>query len=76
MSLPRPTTLSPLVKLVGMTAAADNPYLALAYRRALTSQDPALVQVSFDIAVLDKYRGAAGFSLMRMPLASSGPELT
>ena len=48
-----------------MTNAADNPYLTLAYRRALTSQDPALVQVSFDVAVLEKYRGAAGYSLVR-----------
>ena len=48
-----------------MTTADDNPYLALIYRRAFGSQDPALVQVSFDIAVLDKYRCAPGFSLIR-----------
>ena len=46
-------------------SAADNPYLALAYRRAFQSQDPALVQISFDIAVLDKYRGVPAFSLIR-----------
>jgi hypothetical protein len=44
--------------------SADNPYLALAYRRALTTQNPALVQVSFDSAVLEKYR-APGYSLIR-----------
>ena len=44
---------------------APNPYLSLVYRRVLQQQDPALVQVSFDIAVLDKYRGAAGVSLIR-----------
>lgn len=48
-----------------MTNASENPYLLLAYRRAFQSQDQALVQVSFDIAVLDKYRAAAGYSLMR-----------
>ena len=46
-------------------SAAGNPYLMLLYRRAFQSQDPALVQVCFDIAVLEKYRGAAGFSLIR-----------
>src|SRR3990170_6980961 len=50
---------------MAMTSASENPYLLLAYRRALQSQDPALVQVSFDIAVLDKYRAAAGYSLIR-----------
>jgi hypothetical protein len=44
---------------------APSPYLPLVYRRAFQQQDPALVQVSFDIAVLEKYRGAAGFSLIR-----------
>ncbi len=48
-----------------MTNASEGPYLLLAYRRAFQSQDPALVQVSFDIAVLDKYRAAAGYQLMR-----------
>jgi hypothetical protein len=37
----------------------------LAYRRALTGGDPSLLQVSFDVAVLDRYRGAAGYSLIR-----------
>ncbi len=40
-------------------------YLTQLYRRAARTQDPALVQVSFDIAVLDKYREAAGYSLIR-----------
>ena len=48
-----------------MTTASENPYLLLTYRRVLQQQDPALVQVSFDIAVLDKYHDAAGFSLIR-----------
>ncbi len=40
-------------------------YLRLIYRRVLNSQDPSLVQISFDPAVLDKYRGAAGYTLVR-----------
>ncbi len=40
-------------------------YLRLIYRRVLKNQDPSLAQVSFDAAVLDKYRGAAGFTLVR-----------
>ena len=42
-----------------------NPYVALLYRRAFAAQDPALVQVSFDAAVLDKYRGQSNYSLIR-----------
>lgn len=42
-----------------------NPYVALLYRRAFAAQDPALVQVSFDVAVLDKYRGQSNYSLIR-----------
>jgi hypothetical protein len=34
-------------------------------RRAFLSQDPALLQVSFDAAVLDKYRGASAYELTR-----------
>lgn len=34
-------------------------------RRALSNADPALLQVTFDQAVLDKYRQAAGFSVIR-----------
>lgn len=48
-----------------MTNADATTYLRLLYRRALASQDPASAQVSFDIAVLDKYRRQAGVSLMR-----------
>ena len=40
-------------------------YLRLISRRVLASQDASLAQVSFDEAVLDKYRGAAGYTLMR-----------
>jgi hypothetical protein len=40
-------------------------FLKLAYRRALQAADPALVQVSFDAGVLDRYRGDAAFRLMR-----------
>ncbi len=40
-------------------------YLRLLYRRAFASQDPLPAQVSFDAAVLDKYRGQAGYSLIR-----------
>ena len=42
-----------------------NPYLMTVYRRAFQSQDPALIQVGFHIAVLERYRGAAGCSLIR-----------
>jgi hypothetical protein len=42
-----------------------NPHLLLAYRRALTLGDSALVQVHFHASVLDKYRGAPGFELIR-----------
>jgi hypothetical protein len=49
--------------------STDNPYVLLAYRRALTSGDPALVQISFDAAVLEKYRGAVGYSLIRTDTA-------
>lgn len=35
------------------------------YRRAFGAQDASLVQVSFDIAVIEKYREASAFSLMR-----------
>jgi hypothetical protein len=41
----------------------------LAYRRALSSQDPALVQISFDPRVLDKYRSSAAFTLIRSETA-------
>ncbi len=40
-------------------------YLRLLYRRAFAAQDALPAQVSFEAAVLDKYRGAAGFSLIR-----------
>ena len=37
----------------------------VAARRALTSGDPALVQLHFDAAVLDRYREGAAFSVIR-----------
>ena len=40
-------------------------FLKLVYRRALTSGDPALVQLSFDAAVIDRYREQAGFQVIR-----------
>ena len=45
-------------------AEEANPFLMQLYRRAFKSQDPALVQVSFHVAVLDRYRAAA-YSLIR-----------
>ena len=46
-------------------ADEPNPYLTQLYRRAFAAQDPALVQISFDDAVLDRYRGEAAYSLIR-----------
>jgi hypothetical protein len=40
-------------------------YLRLLYRRAFAAQDAAHSQLTFDAEVLDRYRGAAGFSLIR-----------
>lgn len=37
----------------------------LAHRKALTSGDPALVQLSFAAAVIDDYRGRDGFQVIR-----------
>jgi hypothetical protein len=37
----------------------------VALRRAFAQQDPELLQVHFDTDVLDRYRGAAGFSVIR-----------
>lgn len=46
-------------------ADEPNPYLLAVYRRVLAGQDPALAQISFDAAVIDKYRGAPGYVLDR-----------
>ena len=46
-------------------ADESNPYLIQICRRAFAAQDPALFQLSFAAAVLDKYRGAAGYELIR-----------
>lgn len=40
-------------------------FALIAYRRVLTRQDPAMVQVSFSRQVLDRYRGAPGYSVVR-----------
>jgi len=40
-------------------------YLRLLHRRVLSNQDPSLMQVSFDAAVLQRYRGQSGYSLVR-----------
>jgi hypothetical protein len=40
-------------------------YLKIVYRRALTSGDPSLVQLSFDAAVIDRYREQPGFQVIR-----------
>ena len=40
-------------------------YLALVYRRALSRQDPSLVQLSFDAGVIDRYRGRQDYSVIR-----------
>ena len=40
-------------------------YLKLVTRRALSDGDPTLVQVAFDVAVLDRYRGSATHSVIR-----------
>jgi len=44
-------------------------FLKVAYRRALASSDPALVQLSFDQAVLDRYRGDAAYQVIRTDTA-------
>jgi hypothetical protein len=40
-------------------------YLKIVMRRALMAPDPALLQVSFDAAVIDRYRGREEFQVMR-----------
>ncbi len=40
-------------------------FLKVLYRRALANADPALVQLSFEAAVLDRYRENAAFRVMR-----------
>ncbi|HXF52278.1 MAG TPA: hypothetical protein VNM43_11410 [Dehalococcoidia bacterium] len=40
-------------------------FARVAYRRALTRNDPGMIQVSFDQRVLDRYRGVPGFSVVR-----------
>ena len=44
-------------------------FLKVVYRRALASEDPALVQVFFDAAVIDRYRGDAAYQVIRTDTA-------
>jgi hypothetical protein len=44
-------------------------YLAVAYRRALANADPALVQLWFDSAVVQRYRERGDFQLIRTDTA-------
>jgi len=44
-------------------------FLKVLYRRAMTSRDPALLQLSFDPAVLDRYRVNAAFQVIRTDTA-------
>jgi hypothetical protein len=37
----------------------------VALRRGLASEDPSLIELHFDVAVLDRYREGAGFSIIR-----------
>jgi len=40
-------------------------FLKLVYRKALASNDPALVQLAFEAGVLDRYRGEPGYQVIR-----------
>jgi hypothetical protein len=40
-------------------------FLKVVYRKALSSDDPALLQLAFDAAVLDRYRGDAAYQVIR-----------
>lgn len=44
-------------------------YLKIVVRRALMSGDPALLQISFDAAVVDRYRGRDDFQVIRTEAA-------
>jgi hypothetical protein len=39
--------------------------LRVVVRRSLAGEDPSKLPLHFEVAVLDRYRGAAGFSLIR-----------
>jgi len=41
------------------------PYLMQLYKRAFKAQDPAQIQVFFDPSVVDKYRAASGYEVIR-----------
>jgi len=42
-----------------------DPYVLLLYRRVLTGPSPLLAQISFDVAVLERYLGRPGVTLKR-----------
>jgi hypothetical protein len=44
-------------------------YLRIVLRRALTSGDPSLLQIAFDAAVVDRYRGLGDFQVIRTDTA-------
>jgi hypothetical protein len=44
-------------------------FLKVVYRKALLAGDPALLQLSFDAAVIDRYRGQPGFQVIRTETA-------
>jgi hypothetical protein len=44
-------------------------FIKVLYRRALANGDPALVQLTFDQGVLDRYRGDAAYRVMRTDTA-------
>jgi hypothetical protein len=46
-------------------SAESNAVYRIVLRRALSSRDTAKIQVHFEIGVLERYREAAGFSLIR-----------
>jgi hypothetical protein len=40
-------------------------FLKVAYRRALSSSDPGLLQLAFDASVLERYRGDGSYQVIR-----------
>ena len=48
-----------------MTAEEDTQVLRVVARRAFAGGDPSNLPLHFDVAVLDRYRGAGGFALHR-----------
>jgi hypothetical protein len=46
-------------------SAPTDPFTALLYRRVVSGQSPLLAPLFFDAAVLEKYRAAPGFAVLR-----------